>query len=302
MQIVGYENRSKDFYNLTRILDQELLLITLTDPLGTLQVDSIYSSDMPTQVDVAHFQLTHDFLVTPLRDWLNLKQQSTMRGRAQLRLAKRCAMWSQQPSTEYLPGVIESANVFALTKPSQWSEQESRMMQQAGWAHGIRIVAATCLLVVASWFLGSLYSEQQAKNLVARLMEAETGDVPQIIATIKQSPRATYLVQSVSGNLSEEADPKKRLHLQLARYVCDGAERDKVLEALLVADPLETQSIVQLLARDKNTFAEQFWSRVKDTNETPAVRIRLASAVANWFPEDPQWNEVSDLVLSLIHI
>ncbi len=38
-----------------------------------------------------HYQLTHDYLVHSLRDWLTRKQRETRRGRAALRLAERAA-------------------------------------------------------------------------------------------------------------------------------------------------------------------------------------------------------------------
>ena len=40
-----------------------------------------------TITERAYYQLTHDYLVHSLRDWLTRKQRETRRGRAELRLA-----------------------------------------------------------------------------------------------------------------------------------------------------------------------------------------------------------------------
>ena len=43
-----------------------------------------------------YYQLTHDYLVHSLRDWLTRKQRETRRGRAELRLAERAAIVERQ--------------------------------------------------------------------------------------------------------------------------------------------------------------------------------------------------------------
>ena len=74
LEASGYQNRPSDFNDLLRILDGELRLITPTDPEG-LQTES--RSDSGSN----HYQLTHDYLVTSLRDWITGKQKQTRRGR-----------------------------------------------------------------------------------------------------------------------------------------------------------------------------------------------------------------------------
>ena len=83
----GYQDQPADFADLLRILDGELRLITPTDPEGH---DSQSKSDSNTQ----YYQLTHDYLVPSLREWLTRKQKETRRGRAELKLAERTALWN----------------------------------------------------------------------------------------------------------------------------------------------------------------------------------------------------------------
>ena len=61
----------------------------------------------------AYYQLTHDYLVHSLRDWLTRKQRETRRGRAELRLAERAALWNHKPENRHLPSVLEWANIRA---------------------------------------------------------------------------------------------------------------------------------------------------------------------------------------------
>jgi hypothetical protein len=46
--------------------------------------------------------LTHDYLVPSLRDWLTRKRKETRRGRAELLLADRAAVWNARPENRFI--------------------------------------------------------------------------------------------------------------------------------------------------------------------------------------------------------
>src|SRR5262249_54801254 len=77
LEASGYANRPKDFSELLRILDSEIRLITPTDPEGK-EADG--DSTLQTQPGQKYYQVTHDYLVHSLRDWLTRKQKETRRG------------------------------------------------------------------------------------------------------------------------------------------------------------------------------------------------------------------------------
>ena len=96
----GYADRPREFADLIHILDNELRLITPTDP-------TVPAMRQPTaSPGRRYYQLTHDYLVHSLRDWLTRKQRETRRGRAELRLAERSASvecQAREPPTAVLP-------------------------------------------------------------------------------------------------------------------------------------------------------------------------------------------------------
>ncbi len=128
----GYAGRPRDFEDLIGILDHELRLITPTDPEG-----SVGESPAGTPRGHRFYQLTHDYLVPSLRQWLTRRQRETRRGRAELRLAERAAIWESRPESRHLPSVVEWVNIRGLTRPKDWSEPERKMMRRAGRAHGL---------------------------------------------------------------------------------------------------------------------------------------------------------------------
>ena len=77
---------------------------------GRSRHDDATESAAPTAEPAAqqekYYQLTHDYLVPSLRDWLTRKQKETRRGRAELKLAERSALWNAKPENRHLPSLL----------------------------------------------------------------------------------------------------------------------------------------------------------------------------------------------------
>src|SRR6202011_2852330 len=78
-----------------------------------------------------YYQLTHDYLVHSLRDWLTRKQRETRRGRAELLLAERAAAWTAKPENRHLPAWWEWASIRLFTRKKEWSVGQRQMMRTA---------------------------------------------------------------------------------------------------------------------------------------------------------------------------
>ena len=193
------------------VLDSELRLITPTeerrkDEGGRMNdaeprqqppghgPDSSFSLHPPPS---SYYQLTHDYLVPSLRDWLTRKQRETRRGRAELRLAERSASWNAKPENRHLPSVLEWANIRLLTRKRDWTEQERKMMKRAGRFHGLRslgLAAMAALLAAAGLNIRNRVVEANqataARGLVRQIVSADTAKVPDIIRAIKPATAA----------------------------------------------------------------------------------------------------------------
>src|SRR5262249_13731519 len=131
-EVAGYANRPSDFTDLVRMLDSELRLITPVDPEGSVE------EDVPSRAPGGrYFQLTHDYLVHALRDWLTRKQRETFRGRAELQLAERADLWDSRPEKRFLPSWAEWGGILLLTRRAGWTGPQRRMMRAATRHHGV---------------------------------------------------------------------------------------------------------------------------------------------------------------------
>src|SRR5438128_3741804 len=88
--------------------------------------------------EARYFQLTHDYLVPSLRDWLTRKQKETRRGRTELLLADRAAVWQARPENRQLPSLYQSLQIRWLTWEQNWTPPQRQMMRTATRYHALR--------------------------------------------------------------------------------------------------------------------------------------------------------------------
>ena len=126
LDISGYGKKPRAFKELMRILDSETRLLTPMD------LDAIDAQDLRATPGSRYYQLTHDYLVPSLRQWLTEKQRSTRSGRVELRLEERSRLWNASPERRQLPSLLEWISIRLLTRPSRWTPGQRRVMRAAG--------------------------------------------------------------------------------------------------------------------------------------------------------------------------
>ena len=206
----GCAELPREFGELMRILDSDLRLITPTDPEG-----STGGEQPATPKGVRYFQLTHDYLVHSLRDWLTRKQRETRRGRAELRLAERSASWNAKAENRHLPSVLEWANIRLLTKKKDWTDPQRKMMKRAWQVHGLRTLGLVMLVSLITWGGMEGYGRLQASALVESLQRVDAPDVPAIVKQLSGYHRWAdpQLVRVAQGT---DAQSREHLHASLA--------------------------------------------------------------------------------------
>jgi serine/threonine protein kinase/formylglycine-generating enzyme required for sulfatase activity len=300
LETSGYGSHPKEFEDLLRILDSEIRFITPTDPEGTEAADETKAA---VDVGQKHYQLTHDYLVHSLRDWLTRKQRETRQGRAELRLADRAALWSQKRENRHLPSLWEFLNIRLLTDKKRWTSSQQNMMGKAGRVHGTRsgLVCLAIVAVIAVGFAGNArLQDRDARALVQTLLGVKTANVIDLVGVIENyRQRSVPLLKNVLD--SKAYDHKQKLHASLALLKYDPSQADYLSEQLLNAQVDEVPVIVTLLEPQKSRVQKRLWEAVK--NGTSSARLRAAAALAAYDPENPEWQIVrSDVVTALVSV
>lgn len=291
LDAAGDQDRPQDFSELLRILDGELRLITPTEPAG-------FQSDSGRDPNTKYYQLTHDYLVPSLRDWLTRKQRETRHGRAELKLAERSALWHAKPENQQLPSLGEVLAIRFLTDRKQWTEPQRQLMVRAGRVQGLRSAIVAALLVVAGvtgLSIRNAVVEQQnitrAEGLVGGLLHADIDQVPPLVRSLTEYRTwADPLLKSTLADAQE--DSVQRLHLALALLPVDADQVDYLREQLLVVTPQQFPVVRDALLSHKEAVSEKLWSLLNDQASDQNVRLRASAALASYMPDDHRWEQV----------
>src|SRR5271157_3003070 len=289
MDVSGYADRPDDFQALVRILDEKTHLITPTDPEGL----GAEEGGMKEPSVGRFYQLTHDYLVPSIREWLTRKQKETRRGRAELRLAERSSLWNAKPENRRLPSLLEWTNIGLLTKKKDWTEPQRKMMRRAGRVHGLMMVGVATVILCLTYMGLSFY----ASRLVEELRSAVIEKIPEKVHAMRffhfwADPTLKDLLKAGP----DESDQKLRASLALLPVDADQAEF--LFKRLQMADPIELPVIWRILREYHQEPVQQLRSLLENSQADPEQRFRAACALSN--PDQIGSNTEPEAVYRLI--
>ena len=297
LEASGYSARPRDFDDLLGILDGEIRLLTPTDPEGKSSEESVTR----VQAGGKYYQLTHDYLVPSLRDWLTRKQKETRRGRAELLLADRAPIWSARPENRQLPSLWQWLSIRTLTAKKAWTPPQRKMMRTATRFHvarGVAVVAVVALIGLIGW---ESFGRLRAEMLQGRLLEAKTAEVPAVIE--QMAPWRRWVDPLLKASLAQAQAKEhagQQLHLSAALLPVDPSQVDYLYARLLKADAQEAVLIRTALSEHKKDLTEKLWAHLEDAKNDQGERLRTACVLAEYAPEDPRWQKVAGDVASIL--
>jgi serine/threonine protein kinase len=317
LEASGYAGRPDDFEDLLRVLDTELRLITPTETevveRGAWRVEGATQNaegrgprvegapaDLTTTGPATRsYQLTHDYLVPALREWLAAKQKESRRGRAEVRLAERALLWDNRHERRQLPSLAEWLTISMYTRRARWSARERALMSAATRHHLARgvwaLLFAALLLVGAAWG----YQAFQTRALVERLRAAQIAHVPAIIAEL--GPFRHWAADTLNAIASDAGRPRpERLHASLALVHWDRASAQSLIAPLLDGGPDEVRVIGEELRSHRQDVLDPLWRAARDPTSKPSSRFRAACALAGLDPTAQEWRDIAPQVVDAL--
>jgi formylglycine-generating enzyme required for sulfatase activity len=274
----GYEQSPAEFAALIRCLDQELRLITPSDP----EDSNALAPPRPSETSHARsYQLTHDFLVTALRGWLNQTRRQSILGRAELRLAEYASAFASRRSPRQLPSWWEWLSILIFTRQRRWKATERSMMRVATGRYALRGGLAIFAIAILAFGIYDRIAATRAEGLVQALKTSDSRDLPAITRQlVVQSLRVRSQVDAELESQPKNSEQYIRLLLGLAAV--GDLRKDEVLSELLRADPQLAVSIAQVLQQGGQlaALAPQLWELAENANTTSDRRLRASAALA----------------------
>jgi serine/threonine protein kinase/formylglycine-generating enzyme required for sulfatase activity len=201
-----------------------------------------------TEQNPKSYQLTHDYLVPSLRDWLTRKQRETRRGRAELLLAERTAFWESKHETRQLPSLPEYLSAICFVPRRTRTARQHEMLRQAGAYHLLWTGGALVVLTIF-WAAAVGLHQVETWNRVRDAVSAvrDSGTIPPDLRALNALPRESVL-QPLKTEYSRlrSRNPASQERLRLAYALAEYGERDLTFLASHIEDatPQETNRLI----------------------------------------------------------
>lgn len=295
LEASGYANRPDDFDQLMQLLCRELRLVTLSDAEGSM----LESTERRATPAGQHcYQLTHDYLVPALRDWLTRKQRETRRGRAELSLADQADLWNARSANRQLPTFWQWANLRLLTNKKSWTPPQRKMMRKAGRIHSIRAVALAGILITLGLAAWVGISEFNAKRLCDRLLDTRsTAAVPGIINEMAPyRHRINSRLRQILDNEADTLESMQLLHVRMALLPDDSGQVKYVYDWLFKCEPQDFAAIRDTLKAHKQELIGELWTAYENEKNKDDKRFRAACALATYDRSKDRWDKIGKTV------
>ena len=261
------------------MLDKNLRLITPADESGQ---------------ENRSYQLTHDYLVPSLRDWLNQKQRETKKGRAELKLAERAATWGANQESKQLPTLWEWISIKRLTESKRWTDGEQRLMRSAGRYHVARmgsLLACICLIgILGSWGWHRI-SNQRREDAAAATAESwlklESSKLGELLPRLRD--QSTWIkddLQRAAADPQAPEDLKSRALIGL--NIIDEISKDQwaAVTQTMLGQPIDDfLAICKLLKDSKDQLTPSFQSKLTSPASTNEEKLLAAAGLALYDPD-----------------
>lgn len=275
----GYNGRPRDFADLMTVLDHDLRLVTpvegksaCDDPEGAGQ-----QSGEPC------YQLAHDYLIRPIRQWLEGHVRASREGRAQLRLEAISSAWVDHPGARRLPSLLEYLGILLYTRRSSWSPAARRVMRAASRHFLIRLCILACFVAAIAMNGRELSLRIERRDLLNRALTAKDSELLPLIARLEPiRNRVITELEGLERGASPDDNARKIAGILLFRFA-PTPERGRYLHELLLGptEPERVELVCECLAAHPELAMPDVLRGVL-TNDAaaPGDRLRAACALA----------------------
>jgi formylglycine-generating enzyme required for sulfatase activity len=267
----GYENKPREFQNLMEILDKNLRLITPVDDSSGAESGTSRS-----------YQLAHDYMVTSLREWLTRKQRETKKGRAELKLAERAAVWSVNQENKQLPTLVEWFQIRRWTNNKRWTAPERSLMRTAARVHAKNWGSSILSVLILGGIIGYLFQQQslrsqQEKITVAldSLQKTLGPAVPVNIEKLIKMKRPNLIRPDLASRFTAASEPREKLSLAFALANFGQVEADYLISQIDAIEDRDTANLIDALGYDATGSIEKL-RQAANACSTPELQRRQA--------------------------
>ncbi|MFK8113176.1 MAG: protein kinase [Rubripirellula sp.] len=297
----GYEDNESAFRDLILILDTELRLISPTERADSTASGSVGmgpgsdSQDSYVSQEVGRYQLSHDFLIPSLREWVSRKQLETYQGRVVAQFNDISTLWSAKQARRFLPNWFEWLKFSIVVPSKEMSSEQHQMMKFANRRHLTSTLVALGCIFLSIWGFRSWQSKQATDALVSQLRSARFTEIENIASEFRSIGQiATQPLLDIAGDT--DLPVQRRLAAQLVLFQWEPSNFEKIISTTIstpVCPPDQVAAIgnclrdtLQSLSSEESTQESKegikmLWDTLEDPNASDNQRLAACHLLLN---------------------
>lgn len=276
LEASGYQGRPAQFESLVQILTDELRLLTPISP------DQAQDSNARSDSDLAEpqrfFQLTHDFLVPSIRNWLTRKKKESWRGRAELRLDDLVDQSRRQSDRVVRPNAVELVSI-TLGVPRARRSSEAQKLVGRGLRYFGGLAAGLTVLLVAALSVTLMAQWNQARRVdLERLLSVSADELPAQLDRLRRyGPSINSELQDLLHSTNDHYQLRAAYALAELNSEVDDDVIQKVVAAIDGSDVSDFDNLLSALRRHPESAKTQIAIGYRNArSHQENVRLALA--------------------------
>lgn len=285
LAVSGLRDRKMDFSRMLDLLVSRLRIVSPCAPdEGSTDLSMVGE-------DHQYYELTHDYVVPILREWIRENLLSTEEGRARLLLEERSGQWQSAGRPDrLLPSMTEYFRIRRRIPVGLQTNSQKMMLRRVvqRWRRQSALAACICSLLLflglqLKWWLAAEFREREVVGLVEGVASARLEDlgrwVDQLL-TFDGDPRP--LLSIALKNAVPDSQHQLNLLLTLhAMKVSDTAIRELLDHALLRLGPEKLAAFdCERLMWDRKLL-DEWQAMVENRDAEPVQRLQCACLLSS---------------------
>ena len=270
------------FEQAVHILEQKLRIIERTEPNANQSRSSPNGG-----INEAHYQLTHDYLVPAIRNWLHKSKLTTWRGRAELRLRELGTYRTSINGNANIPNFRDFLQIRLGVPNQKISPMDKEWLSHAStiyWRRALAVLACLSIAILSLWIFNSNRWKRERNLRYDKFMEGSSTSAIESLTSLR--PIANRLEKRIATDLKSN-DPIRRARAGILFLQIDNgvklANKRLAIDIADVESRVEFKFLTTELINHTSTLGDDFWEAFNqldsDDPENPSRRERLAIAM-----------------------
>ncbi|NNE93810.1 MAG: protein kinase [Verrucomicrobiales bacterium] len=239
------------------------------------------------------YQLTHDYLVPSLREWIFETRKQSLRGRWYLRMKDLTALWRQTEERRFLPSFWEWLGLLSFVKRGDRDDADRELIHLASKKYGFWIASLSGVAGLLAIGLISLTNSYTIRNQTDRILGTP---LSQVIDLLEENPNSREIRENLRVRQTQQSLTGKALLVSQLVLADEQIEQQSVLaEKLPLVSTSEAIAMIDRLSEfQSDAVLALARKELENLERSEQEWLRFAALFSRLSPQNEDWDDLGN--------